>query len=213
MSARLVQIVPIRSTAAEGVGDYATRIAERMLADHGVITRFIACTPLPPERRLHDEWETHELARRHAHDLVAALEATGDAPVLLQLSGYGFHPRALTFWVGRALDRWRRGNPRRRVMTIFHELYATGPIWSSPYWVSGLQIRGVRAIYRRSVAAIATTERNVGLLRGWEPEGPPLAWMPCFATIGEPSGPTPPASERPATLAVFGRSSAERLSR
>jgi hypothetical protein len=123
------------------------------------------------------------------------------------LSGYGFHPKALTFWVARALERWQRGNPARRVMTVFHELYATGPIWSSPFWLAGLQVRGVRRIYRQSIAAIATTERNVGLLRGWEPAGPPLAWMPCFATIGEPDGPTPLASRRPATLAIFGRAS------
>jgi hypothetical protein len=207
MTAQLVQIVPVRSTSAEGVGDYATRIAERMHGRHGISTRFIACTPLPPERRLKDRWETHELARRHADDLAAALEASGDASVLLQLSGYGFHPKALTFWVARAIERWRGTNPARRVMTVFHELYATGPVWSSPFWLSGLQIRGVRRIYRGSVAAIATTERNVAHLRRWEPAGPPLAWMPCFATVGEPEGPTPCASERAASLVVFGRSS------
>jgi hypothetical protein len=210
MSARkMVQIVPIRARAPEGVGDYAMRIAERMEAEHGVGTSFISCTPLPEEKRLHDRWQTLELTRRHTADLAAALEReAGDAPVLLQLSGYGFHRRALTFWVADAIRRWRRGGTDRRVLTVFHELYATGPIWSTPFWFGELQKLGVRRNYRQSVAAIATTERNIASLRGWEPDGPPLAWMPCFATIGEPAGPTPLASERTASVAIFGRASA-----
>jgi hypothetical protein len=204
----MIQIVPVRAKAAEGVGDYAMRIAERMEADHGIATRFIACTPLPEAQRRNDRWDTIELARRGADDLVAALERMPEgAPILLQLSGYGFHARALTFWVAKALRQWRGAHADCRVMTVFHELYATGPVWSSPYWVGGLQKLGVRQVYRQSDGAIATTRRNVAALRGWEPAGPELSWMPCFATIGEPPGPTPLASDRPARLAIFGRSS------
>ena len=137
---RLIQIVPHRGVAAEGVGDYARLIAERMLAAHGVRTVFVACTPLPPEARLCDNWETIELPRRTTRDLVTALDRIGSAPVLLQLSGYGFHAKALTYWVDRALGRWL--GPERPLATVFHELYATGPIWSSPFWLGWLQLAG-----------------------------------------------------------------------
>ncbi|MBO9711494.1 hypothetical protein [Sphingomonas sp.] len=201
----IVQIVPVRSAAAEGVGDYAARIAERLLADHGIGTHFIACTPLPPAQRRADGWDSVELARRGAAELLEALAPHGDAPVLHHHSGYGYHVRGFPLWLARALGQWRATSDRRRLFTVFHELYATGPVWRSAFWVSGLQIRATRRVLRASDAALATKERNVAYLRRWEPAGPPVDWYPCFAAVGEPTGPTAAASERPPVLVLFGR--------
>lgn len=204
MSDRLIQIVPLRAAAPEGVGDYATRIAEMMLARHGVTTRFIAATPLAPERRRRDRWETVELERRAIPDLVEALAAAGDAPVLLHLSGYGYQKKGVPLWVAEALRRWRRTSAAP-LMTVVHELHAKGKIWGSAFWLGWAQILGARRIYRMSDAAITTTSLYAGLLRKWDPDGPPVDLMPCFATIGEPEGSVAAATERPARFAMFGR--------
>ena len=89
---------------------------------------------------------------------------------------------------------------------MFHELFATGPIWSSPFWVGRAQAGVARAVQRLSDAGLATTEQYVDTLRSWRAE-PLIWWMPCFSTIGEPAQRVPAAaSQRPARLVIFGRS-------
>lgn len=210
-TSRLIQIVPARRVAPEGVGDYARLIAERMEAEYGITTSFVSCTPLPAAERLDDRWETIEIAARNADALIAVLDRLHgdgpDIPILLQLSGYGFHRKGVSLWVDAALRRWRAKRPGARLMTVFHELRATGPIWTSPFWVGWAQAWSARRLLAQSVAGIATTRHNVEQLRAGA-GGPPLFWMPCFATIGEPpAGACVAASARPARLAVFGRAS------
>lgn len=210
-ASRLIQIVPARRSAPEGVGDYARLIAERMEAEHGITTSFISCTPLPDAEKVQDRWETIEVADRSPDALLAVLDRLHgdgpDIPILLQLSGYGFHRKGVSLWVDTALRRWQAKRAAARLMTVFHELRATGPIWSGPFWFGWAQAWSARRLLAQSVAGIATTRHNVEQLRAATQE-PPLFWMPCFATIGEAREPECVlASARPARLVIFGRAS------
>ncbi|MES2058585.1 MAG: hypothetical protein V4564_21790 [Pseudomonadota bacterium] len=208
MTRTLIQIVPRRGVSPEGVGDYARLIAEQMRRDHGIRTIFISGSPLPPEQRLHDEWETHELGDRNRQallDILALVAGSDSPPVLLHLSAYGYHDKGVPFWLAAALERWRGANPQTPLITIFHELFATGPIWGSAFWLGALQARIARRAQAISTAGIATTEPYADLLDTWRQGrcGPTIA-LPVFSTIGDLDAPLP-ARDRPASLAIFGR--------
>ncbi|QNQ07672.1 hypothetical protein [Sphingomonas alpina] len=208
MTTRLIQIVPRRSISPEGVGDYARLLAEQLLRDHAIRTVFVSGSPLPPHERLRDEWETHELAERTSAALRATLDGiTGGAPVpiLLHLSGYGYQDKGTPLWLATGLERWRRSHAAAPFVTIFHELFATGPIWGSAFWLGPIQAWVARRIQRLSTAGIATTGPYAALLEGWRGERPgSTIALPVFSTIGDIENPIP-AVERRASLAIFGR--------
>jgi hypothetical protein len=206
----LIQIVPRWSAAPEGVGDYARLLAGQLWRDYSRRSIFISGTPLPPAQRHLDDWQSHELGERSAAALRTALATAPSAPILLHLSAYGYQDRGVPFWLVAALDRWRRDNPLLPLVTVFHELFATGPVWRSSFWLGPLQARIARRIRRISTAGIATTEPYARLLGTWPAEQPgAIVTLPVFSTIGEMED-VVPASVRPRTLAVFARANAAR---
>lgn len=204
----LIQIVPRRSVEPEGVGDYARLIAARLLRDHGWRTIFIAATALPSERRLRDDWQTHELPSRSADALIVALARIAaeypDVPIIVHLSAYGYHDKGAALWLATALENWRRAHPAVPIVTIFHELFATGPVWRSAFWLGPVQAHIARRIQRISDAGITTTDRYKASLDSWRRQAGPTHKMPVFSTIGDLDV-CAPASQRPATLVIFGR--------
>lgn len=209
-SDRLIQIVPYRARAPEGVGDHARLLAEEFRASMGIETSFVACTPLPPEERRVDEWDTLDLPRRGTIELLDALATLerrdGPAPIVLHLSGFGFHRRGAPFWLAAALERWQRSHPGSKLAVVFHELFATGPITSRNFWFGHLQRFPMRRIARIADGGITALDRNLAWLRRAVDVPANFHPMPCFSTIGETASALPPAGERPAKLAIFGRS-------
>ncbi|MEN2785429.1 hypothetical protein ACFOKI_12575 [Sphingomonas qilianensis] len=206
MTTTLIQIVPQRSIAPEGVGDYARLLAEQLWQHHGRRTIFVAGSPLQPEQRLIDEWETHELIKRSASALLGQLASLGgDTPILLHLSAYGYHRKGVPLWLATALEHWRQANPETPLVTVFHELYVTGPPWRRAFWWGKLQARIARRIQRISTGATTTTAPYAAMLGHWSRDRTvAVAPLPVFSTIGE-SDTLIPATARPRTLILFGR--------
>lgn len=206
---RLIQIVPYRARAPEGVGDHARLLAEKFRTSLGVETSFVACTPLPPEERREDEWETLHLARRGTNELLGALaeleQRDGPVPILLHLSGFGFHRRGAPFWLAEALERWQRSHRENKLAVVFHELFATGPVISRNFWFGQLQRRAVRRIARLADGGITALDAKLAWLRRVGKTSADFHSMPCFSTIGESGSTLDAASDRPAKLAIFGR--------
>ena len=206
---RVIQIVPARARRAEGVGDYARIVAEGLRADAEVETSFVSCTALAPADRCDDGWETIELSVRSAGALSHSLDGLqaryGSLPLLLHLSGYGFDRRGAPFWLARALRRWRRRNPSQKLVIVFHELFANGPVFTRRFWLGRVQRFVTRALQRISSAGIVTLGRNLRWLEGAGADAPPSYLSPCFATIGETDTALEPASQRAARLVIFGR--------
>ncbi|MFL6233508.1 MAG: glycosyltransferase family 1 protein [Thermoanaerobaculia bacterium] len=178
---RVLQIVPRLPPPAEGVGSYALCL-ERALAGHGISTRFL--TAEPPEDT--------GLARR--------LEEAEEDALLLHYANYGYQRRGCPFWLPGALRRWRRG--RRRLVTVFHEVYATGPPWRSSFWTRPFQRRIAAAVARESDALVTSLDLYVQRIG---PEAAPekTSVTPVFSTVGEPRE-VPPLSARTRRMVLFG---------
>jgi hypothetical protein len=134
------------------------------------------------------------------------LSEQGDVPctLLIHFSGYGYHPRGLCGWLVREVQAARRAlGSQLHVVTMFHELFATGPPWRSAFWLSRLQADIAAALAHASDAIWTNTAHHAQWLREQVRTGTPIHVQPVFSNIGEPAR-VPPVGERARQLVVFG---------
>jgi hypothetical protein len=174
----LLQIVPRLPPPEEGVGSYALCL-ERALAGHGISTRFLTAEG--------------GLAQR--------LEGSEEEALLLHYANYGYQRRGCPFWMPGALRRWRRRGGRRLV-TVFHEVYATGPPWRSSFWTQPFQRRIAAAVARASDALVTSLDLYVRRIGPAAAAGK-TSVTPVFSTVGEPPE-VPPLSARARRMVLFG---------
>ena len=142
---RVAQVIPASPPPEEGVGGFALALGAA-LAGRGLVSSCVAVADLPS---------------RSPEALAAQL--SGESTVLLHYSNYGYHRRGCPAWLIDGLERWRRGARGRRLVTVFHEVYASGPPWRSSFWLHlqqrRLAERLLRALRRRRDEPRATRRR------------------------------------------------------
>jgi hypothetical protein len=185
---RIVQIVPRSAPAATGgVSAYALALG-RELADRCGIESAL----LPAGNGL----ESRDL---------------GAPTCLLHYVNYAYHPRGCPAGLSRDLRRWRLGGPaagageERRLVTFFHEVYATGPIWRSSFWLAPVQRRIAAELARASDRVATNLDLYGRMLEGFYPRGPrePIVVTPVLSTVGEPDA-VPALADRAPRMLVFG---------
>lgn len=182
---RIVQIVPRSDSATTGgVSSYALALG-RELAD-----RFGIESDLLPAG---DSLEGREL---------------GAPACVLHYVNYAYHPRGCPAGLARDLRRWRLGGPavgaagERRLVTFFHEVYATGPFWRSSFWLAPVQRRIAAELARTSDRVATSLELYGRMLEHFHPRGP-IVVTPVLSTVGEPD-PVPALADREPRMLVFG---------
>jgi len=204
-SSTLIQLVPRRSAEPNGVADYALALAGA-LRTLGIKSVFLSGTPAAEVASLQDEWNTTSVPKRQAHSLADTLRSllakTKASAVLLHFSGYGYQERGVPLWLVQGLRNWSRRAGGTSLLTIFHELYATGRPWQSSFWLSPIQISIARSILDLSSEVITPTEIFRDRLLEWS-RGSQIRPLPVFSNVGEAGCASPPAA-RAASAIVFG---------
>lgn len=197
----LLQILPRVPPAVCGVGDYAWRLARVLADDHDIHSSFLSAgtswvqpsqpTPFPVSRlpaltssAFQKEFQSHP--------------SPPDA-ILLHLSPYGYQKRALPWWLASGWSHLSRSPKRPALITMFHELFASGPVTSSAFWLQPLQKR----ILRRLAAASDARRTNREDYARWldtHPGASPCLVMPVFSNFGECHTPTPLKDRDPAMV-------------
>jgi hypothetical protein len=208
----LIQLVPRRTVEPNGVGDYASALARVLSARSGITSVFLSGEPSANATPL-DEWKTVALPRRKSRllaDTIGQLSAEiGACAVLLHFSGYGYHNRGAPLWLVQGLRIWSWRRDRVPLLTIFHELYATGRPWQSAFWLCPVQKQIARSVLKLSSVAITPTELYGKRLSDWgDGKAVKIMPMPVFSNVGEPGCGSPPCA-RPATAVVFGLAGVE----
>lgn len=194
-------LVPDLPPGFDGVGDFALRLA-LALQPQSFAARFLVGDPAwqgPPERcaAVHAQ----ALPGRTAAAVEEMLEG-GPGVLVLHYVGYGYAPRGCPTWLVDGVERWLESSSEHRLVTIFHEIYASGPPWRSSFWLSSRQRALARRLARAS-AAVITSLRSYGeLLEHWVPEDR-VHVIPVFSTVGEINH-TTPLTRRAPRLVVFG---------
>jgi hypothetical protein len=205
----ILQIVPKRTARPEGVGDYATLLANVLFERFGYTSHFILGTPGAIETPVEDCWPTSPVISRNkgvlAHELTEMCQDTQTQAVLLHVSGYGYQKRGAPFWLLNGLRAWRRRHKNVRLIGIFHELFATGRVWNSSFWLSQAQRYVTRELWRLCDHGLTNNHAYFNQLAAWRPElQDEISVKPVFSNVGEPEN-IIPFSDRPPDMAVFGR--------
>jgi len=98
---------------------------------------------------------------------------------------YGFQKRGVPFRL-LAIVRALRQQHRGRLVTIFHELYASGPPWRSAFWLQPIQKRLAKSVARLSDVCIVSSDNFLRELTSLVP-GAPVELHPVPSGFEEPS--------------------------
>lgn len=211
----VLQIVPRRTSAPDGIGDYAISLARGLMARYCVKTAFLCGTPSGVYPPADDDWPVFSVKQRSSSDFLQTLRQVCDvekpAAVVLHVGGYGYARRGAPLWLWHGLRRWRKGASTVRLVAVFHELYAKGRPWNSSFWLSGLQREVARGIWHLANFAITTNTRYMNELASWRPEAADrIALMPVVSNVGELPVTPNSAGRKPRAIA-FGSAGLEKL--
>jgi hypothetical protein len=173
----LLQIVPRVPGGIDGVGDYALTIAEKLRGKFGWNTLFAT-------------FQISSAVNAAGFEVVPLESLISDAArkyehTLLHYVNYGFQKRGVPFRLLSILRRLRGQHPGKLV-TIFHELYASGPPWSSAFWLQPLQIHLAKSVGRLSDACIVSSDNFLSELKRMVPSAR-VELHPVPSGLGEPS--------------------------
>ncbi len=162
-ASRILQIVPRAPGQREGVGDYASALAAGLERTHGYTTEFVTGATLADP-----QW-------RPAPALA----------VILHYVNYGYQARGIPCWLPRRVGQIQElcGG---RLITIFHELYASSSWRRSAFWLQPLQKRIARALARSSAACLVSSAVLAEQLQQLEPAAQVIV-RPVLSTLGEPT--------------------------
>ena len=156
----ILQIVPKIPGDRDGVGDYALSLARILSADFGITTSFAVASELESSMKNHEH-------------------------VILHYVNYGYQKRGVPFGLLSSLRNLRK-NSRGRFVTVLHELYASGPVWRSAFWLQPFQRHIARSIARISDVCLVSSETMLNQLRALWPNVCAEV-QPVFSNFGEPS--------------------------
>jgi hypothetical protein len=143
----VLQIVPRVPGGIDGVGDYALTLAAKLRDRFQCATIFATSDASLSNVR---GFEVRSLDR-------VCEQVREFDHILLHYVNYGYQKRGIPFGLLSILRRIRRQH-RRKLVAIFHELYASGPPWRSEFWLRPLQVHLAKSIARLSDECIVSSE-------------------------------------------------------
>ncbi|MDQ2825222.1 MAG: hypothetical protein M3R29_07225 [Verrucomicrobiota bacterium] len=173
----VLQIVPQLPGSYDGVGDYALKLAKALSADHGLTTVFAVAK------------ET-EVSSKEGFQVISGLNSALFASeekyhhVILHYVNYGYQMRGAPIRL-RNFARQLRRNLRGRWITMFHELYASGPPWKSAFWLRPLQVKIARDMIDISDTCFVSGDVIENEIHAYDLRKP-VHIQPVMSNFGEP---------------------------
>jgi hypothetical protein len=137
--ASVISIVPRLTPAIDGVGDYALNLARQLRQDFNIQIHFVVGDTKWNGAAEIDGFPVSQVSDRSFDALLTLLSNDHSSSILLHYVGYGYAQRGCPVWLVDGLQRWKSLFPKRSLVTMFHEIAASGPPWTSAFWLSPLQ--------------------------------------------------------------------------
>ncbi len=196
----VTHIVPSLPPALDAVGQYALLLDSELSKRWGIHSKYLIPGGVISDTRGSNQ--DCSVFERTANGLADSLKGTELA--ILHYVGYGFAEKGCPTWLAAGLESWRQAGGRRRLVTVFHELYAGGPIWSTAFWLRPMQKQIVRRLARISDGVQLSGEVPERLLRALiGPTQRATNVLPMISCVGE-SPDLAPLSSRTRNAVVFG---------
>lgn len=152
----IVQIAPQLPPAMDGVGDYAWRLWKHW-PDNETQFNFIVLHGGEATRAI-DLVQLENISPNH-RALHAALDRSSARTAILHYVGYAYQPKGMPLWLPSALEWWRNEGSGRRLITMFHEMYATSSPLRSPFWVKPFARHIMQRLVNTSDAWVTSCSR------------------------------------------------------
>jgi hypothetical protein len=202
MPLKIIQITPNFPPMIGGVADYASIMSNFFTSSGCEVKTIVASSNF--EWNYENDKNTIWLNNSEGKHLAEVLSSLGIENVVLHFSGYGYAPRGLCNWLVSGLSLWKKSCSSSRLITIFHELYATGPLWRSSFWTSNAQKRIASTLAFLSDLAVTTSQSNYDKLKSMSRELP-IKVLPVFSNVGELKFPDSLQNRKPLAI-LFGGS-------
>ncbi|NEO44551.1 glycosyltransferase family 1 protein [Moorena sp. SIO3I6] len=200
----VISIVPRLPPAIDGVGDYAFNLAQQLRKDFRIETHFLVCDPTWTGTTQIQGFPISQVNVHSADTLLSRLPRDPTATVLLHYVGYGYAKRGCPVWLVDGLQRWRNASIHRTLVTMFHEVYASGPFWTSTFWLSLLQRNLAVRLVQLSDRVLTSKQLYAEILyQLGQGKHNQILTLPVFSNIGEPEQ-VPSLAKRNRRLVVFG---------
>jgi len=209
LSVRLIHISPELPPTVGGVADYTALLSRRLVeVSDGAVEPVLVHAGKAAAEAIEVDVPAVDLSGQCSATALAdtvrrlAREADERAVVLLEYSGYGYSGRGTPVWLYRGLERGCRTDSVELV-TIFHELAASGPPWSSAFWLAPLQRWIAKRLLRASSHALVNRPPSADQLRSWASDASKVVLQPVFSNVGEPET-NPPLDDRDCAVIFCG---------
>lgn len=174
----IIQISPTYPPNIGGVGHYAELLANHLIRK-GIKSKFFVS-----DFSNYSKSNKIELFGKKTSSLSKLLESNKAKEVILHFSGYGYATRGLCFDLIKSIKEWKERNKERRLVTIFHEIYATGPIYRMSFWTYLPQKYLAKNLFKLSDVVLTTTRENSLTLSAFKPKKK-IILSSVFSNIGE----------------------------
>jgi hypothetical protein len=197
----LIQVVPRLKPGRCGVTDHVIPLAEELKAAFGIDTAFVV---LNSEKSCELQFPVVYCAPDRL--LASSLELSGNEPcaMLVHVSGYGYSANGAPTLLAEALNEVSMDG-RFSIAAYFHELFASGPPWTSAFWHEARQKAAIRKIAGLCDLMVTNIELHARWLESETQRKPgvTIQQLPVQSTIGE-TRERIPSAERAPQMAVFG---------
>ena len=201
----VLAIVPRLSPAVDGVGDYALSLARQLRSDFGIETHFVVGDTTWVGNDQLDGFQITKVKTCSGESLLTQLaQAKFVKTILLHYVGYGYAKRGCPFWLAEGLEDWMCQHSGINLVTMFHETSASGPVWTSAFWLSALQRNLAKKLIGLSDHILTSKQLYAEILQDYsQGRFSNIPTLPVFSTVGEPSN-LSDLSERQRHLVIFG---------
>ena len=147
---KIIQICPTFPPNIGGVGSYA-KILGDSLRKKGIKSDYFV-----------SQIQKKNLFtfKKKTFDLINLLRGNDSSNIILHFSGYGYANRGLCFDLINCLNEWKKTNSNNRLITIFHEIYAKGPLYRISFWTHFFQKFIAKKLLNLSNISIVTSKEN-----------------------------------------------------
>lgn len=203
---KFINIVPRLPPAIDGVGDYVLAITESVESQANLEPHFLVCDPKWKPDSSTNSSRISQISLRNKQSLCEALQNLNHNIVILHYVGYGYAKWGCPNWLFEGLKKWKGENPRNKVITMFHEIYAErSKPWKHNFWLSETQKKLAKKLIDISNFYMTNSDAHatkIAILAKKDTLKIPV--LPVISNIGEISQPVPTEYRTP-RLIVFGQ--------
>ncbi|WP_035139887.1 hypothetical protein [Fischerella sp. PCC 9605] len=208
---KILQIVPQLPPSVNGLGDYALNLARQLRREYNIETHFIVGTPNWQGASSIEDFPIQKVETDSAEALLSLLfsdsnqsTSASTVPILLHYVGYGYAKRGCPIWLVKGLELWKSKTANSHLVTMFHEVYASGTPWTSAFWLSPLQQNLAGRLLKLSDRCLTSKQNYAEILYQLvRSKQGSITSLPVFSNIGEPEV-VLPLAKRTRRLVVFG---------